>query len=83
MVPGKATCPSSWTQEYNGYLMAERYNHHRSTYECVDQNPETVPGGAGDENGALFYHVEATCTGLQDLSSLKDLDFWVLCCKFT
>ena len=23
MIPAKPTCPSSWTQEYNGYLMAE------------------------------------------------------------
>ena len=64
MIPGKTSCPSSWTQEYNGYLMTEHYTHHRSMYECVDRNPETVPGGAGSQNGALFYHVEATCTGI-------------------
>ena len=64
MVPGKTTCPSSWTQEYNGYLMAAHYTHYRSMYECIDRNPETVPGGTGDQNGALFYHVEATCTGI-------------------
>ena len=63
-IPAKTTCPSSWTQEYNGYLMAAHYTHYRSTYECVDRNPETVPGGTGDQNGALFYHVEATCTGI-------------------
>ena len=64
MIPGKPTCPSSWTQEYNGYLMAERYNNHRSMHECVDQNPETVPGGAGSQAGSVFHHVEATCTGI-------------------
>ena len=64
MIPGKTSCPSSWTQEYNGYLMTERYTHHRSMYECIDQNPESVPGGAGDQPGALFYHVEATCSGI-------------------
>ena len=64
MIPGKTTCPSSWTQEYNGYLMAERYNHHRGMYECVDQHPDTVPGGAGGQGGATFYHVEAHCTGI-------------------
>ena len=64
MIPGKTSCPSSWTQEYNGYLMTERYTHHRSTYECIDQNPESVPGGGGDQNIDLFYHVEATCTGI-------------------
>ena len=62
MIPAKTTCPSSWTQEYNGYLMAERYNHYRSTYECVDQNPESVPGSAGYQAGALIYHVQVTCS---------------------
>ena len=64
MIPGKTSCPSSWTQEYNGYLMTELYSHHRSTYECIDQNPESVPGGTGNQDGALFYFVEATCTGI-------------------
>ena len=63
-IPGKTTCPSSWTQEYNGYLMAAYHSHPRSMFECIDQKPETVPGGAGNENGALFYHIEATCTGI-------------------
>ena len=58
MVPGKYSCPPRWTREYYGYLMSERYNHYRSTYECVDAEPEGVPGGGDNENGALFYHVE-------------------------
>ena len=36
MIPARLTCPSSWTREYYGYLMAERYDHHRKTFECVD-----------------------------------------------
>ena len=44
--------------------MAERHNHARSTYECVDSSPESVPGSTGDTNGALFFHTEATCNGL-------------------
>ena len=50
--------------QYNGYLMTEYYNHNRATFECVDQDPERIPGSAGNENGALFYRTEATCTGL-------------------
>ena len=61
MIPAKTTCPSSWTQEYNGYLMSER---HRSMFECVDGNPETVSGGSGSQDGVLFHHVEATCHGI-------------------
>ena len=65
MIPAKTTCPSSsWTQEYNGYLMSAQHGHYRSMHECVDQNPESVPGGAADQSGALFFHVEATCHGI-------------------
>ena len=66
MIPTKITCPSSWTEEYEGYLMADRYDHKRNVvYECVDKNAETVPGSSANTDGALFYHVIATCgTGL-------------------
>ena len=63
-VPARDDCPSGWTLEYKGYLMAERFNHHRITYECVDKDPESIPGSAANTDGALFYHVEATCSGL-------------------
>ena len=64
MIPGKTVCPSSWIREYYGYLMAERYSHHRSTFECIDHSPEPIPGRASNTNGALFYHVEARCAGI-------------------
>ena len=45
--------------------MTERYTHARNAvYECVDKNAETVPGSSTNINGALFYHVIGTCTGL-------------------
>ena len=61
MIPAQLTCPSSWTREYYGYLMAELYNHHRSTFECVDISPQSVPGTIADTEGALFYHTEVNC----------------------
>ena len=65
MIPAKITCPSSWTQEYVGYLMTDHSNHKRNAvYECVDKDAESVPGSASDINGALFYHAVAKCTGL-------------------
>ena len=65
MIPARTSCPSSWTREYYGYLMTERPRHsYRSLFECVDIYPESVAGSIGNENGALFYHVETTCTGL-------------------
>ena len=53
MIPAKTTCPSSWTREYYGYLMAEGYNNRRSTYECVDKDQNSIPGSHGDTNGAI------------------------------
>ena len=66
MIPAKTRCPSTWTLEYSGYLMSEGKwsNHGRTMYECVDKNPDSVPGSASDTNGALFYHVEASCNGM-------------------
>ncbi len=66
MIPAKISCPSGWTTEYKGFLMAERFNHKRNAaYVCVDEEAKSLPGGKGNTNGALFYHVVATCgTGL-------------------
>ena len=66
MIPARITCPPSWTQEYIGYLMAAYESHKKNTvYECVDKDAEAVRGSLADTNGALFYHVVATCnTGL-------------------
>ena len=63
MIPAQYTCscPSSWTREYYGYLMAERSSHHRSTFECVDRYPQSVPGSIANTDGALFYHTEVRC----------------------
>ena len=73
MIPAKTQCPSTWALEYSGYLMSTntgndhyRWNshHYRTMFECVDKNPDSVQGSASDVNGAVFYHVEASCTGM-------------------
>ena len=66
MIPAKTRCPSTWTLEYSGYLMSERglSDRQRTMYECVDKNPDSVPGSVSNANGALFYHVEASCNGM-------------------
>ena len=64
MLPARDECPTTWTLEYSGYLMTERNIHHRNSFECVDKDPESIPGSAGNTDGALFYHVESTCNGL-------------------
>ena len=62
MIPGKTTCPPTWTREYYGYIMTEYYGNKRSSmYECVDKAMESLPGSSPRTLGALFYHVEAVC----------------------
>ena len=62
MIPGKNTCPPSWSREYHGYLMTAHHGHKRTEYICVDRHPDVVRGEARGTEGALLYFVEATCT---------------------
>jgi len=65
MIPATYQCPSGWTREYYGYLMAERHDHrHSSAYICVDRSVETVPRSSANHNGALLYPVEGQCGSL-------------------
>ena len=64
MIPGQYTCPSGWRREYYGYLVSAHHGHHRSMYECMDKSPQALPGGHANQDGALFYHVEARCGSL-------------------
>ena len=61
MIPARITCPSSWTREYYGYLMAERSTFYRTMFECVDHSPQSVPGSTANTDGVLFYHTEVKC----------------------
>ena len=66
MIPAKTTCPQSWTREYYGYLMSAlkgtSSNPHYRT--MVDKDPDSIPGSGANTDGALFYHVEASCNGM-------------------
>ena len=64
MIPVRNVCPAGWTREYKGYLMADHYNHHRTMYTCMDENPDYTRGTHADLNGALFYFVEGVCGSL-------------------
>jgi len=65
MIPAKTRCPSTWTLEYSGYFMSGNKGHpHATMYECVDKNPDSIPGTASYTNPALFYLVEANCNGM-------------------
>ena len=62
MIPGRYTCPDTWTVEYSGWLMTARSTHHRAMFMCMDKTPEAVAGRAANNDGALLYHVEADCS---------------------
>ncbi|KAJ8317923.1 hypothetical protein KUTeg_003014 [Tegillarca granosa] len=65
MVPARNVCYPGWTLEYQGYLMAGGYGHKASSmYVCVDEAPEVTESGFRDEDGKLFYTVEAKCGSL-------------------
>ena len=64
MIPAKTQCPTHWTLEYIGYLMTAKYNQHRTMYECVDKDPELVPGLHVIDPRGLFYPVEPSCISL-------------------
>ena len=64
MVPARNVCPAQWTLEYSGYLMSNAIQYERTMFECVDKDPESVPGSSGGIDGALFYNVEAKCHGI-------------------
>jgi hypothetical protein len=66
-IPAKISCPSSWTREYYGYLMAGISTHdtHRGKAPvCVDANSESIPGSAGYSSISLLCFLETTCTGI-------------------
>ncbi|XP_062577212.1 short-chain collagen C4-like [Saccostrea cucullata] len=66
VIPARTSCFGGWRKEYSGYLMTGRYLHPAaSTYSCVDQHPQAVFGGRQNNNGYLFYLVEARCGSLK------------------
>ena len=52
--------PHVLTREYYGYLMAEHSTgSYQTMYACINKDMETIPGNAGNTNGAHLYHVDA------------------------
>ena len=66
MVPAKYTCPTGWTKEYQGYLMAEfsGNDHRRSQFTCVDSELKPANVSTVNHDGLLFYFVEGRCGSL-------------------
>ena len=78
MIPARKECPDEWTREYHGYLVTNADVYSRTTFECMDEAPEVLEGTGRDENGALFYVVEADCS--HSLPCPNYVNGWALTC---
>ena len=65
-IPGRISCPPSWTREYYGYLMAEgRYTNYQSRVPlCVDVNAQSVDGSSRENGNSKLYFIETRCRGI-------------------
>ncbi|XP_013786519.1 uncharacterized protein LOC106470507 [Limulus polyphemus] len=61
MIPAWQECPTGWTFEYKGYLMASHYKQHRSNFVCVNDTPESKESGENTSGGSYLYPVEGIC----------------------
>ena len=60
MIPSHYVCPDGWRMEYNGFIMAGRYNHAGSSmYTCIDKAVEQISGSGGDHGGHQMYTIYA------------------------
>ena len=44
--------------------MSDYKGNPRSSFVCVDEEMEVLPGSFANTNGGMFLHVEANCNGL-------------------
>ena len=63
MIPSSTLCPSGWNKEYDGYLVASRWNFHRTNYVCLDGKPESLPGDEAEAQISYFFPVEIVNPG--------------------
>lgn len=62
MIPALLSCPTGWTSEYSGYLMSAYHNSNSgATFECVDGQPEAIPGSGSNVHSGAFMHIEFHC----------------------
>ena len=65
MIPARIHCPSGWTREYQGYLMATQQYMKRTEYICVDHKPDISKGAGQWNKGGLLHFVETSCGVLE------------------
>lgn len=61
MVPARTECYNGWNKQYWGYLMSSNSAHNKSMdIVCMDASPDVISESEENNNGALFYFVEAS-----------------------
>lgn len=84
MIPARRECPAGWRREYWGYLFSQHSSHTKGTHTCIDEAPETVPGGSAGASVHLLYPVEARCPGLRCPPYIDGAEVMcVVCTKWT
>ncbi|XP_035695695.1 short-chain collagen C4-like [Branchiostoma floridae] len=82
-VPARNVCPSGWTLEYKGFLLAA-YQHSssydRSQYICVDELFETVPSTGSSVYAAQLFPAEGKCTSGGGLPCSPYIEGYELTC---
>ena len=63
MIPGRRTCPDTWTVEYEGLIMASQSAHRKGEFICVSLGME-ASGSPSNHNGGLLYVTEVQCGSL-------------------
>ena len=63
MIPATINCPSGWTREYYGYLMASHGHENTGSFICMDRSAQEIQGSAGNTPEAHdLWNVEAYCS---------------------
>ena len=81
MIPGRNDCPTNWTVEYKGYLMANRYDYYKINWVCVDENPESL--GYSSSSQGRWYPTETECGRISCQNGVKGSYYqdWELACS--
>ena len=63
MQPGNNACPSGFSSEYQGYLMASHAGAKRSEYVCVDEGMVPASSAVSSPAGTFLSPTERECGG--------------------
>jgi len=64
IVSGRPDCPNDMHLEYNGFLVSDHHGYQKSEFLCLDSVPDVREGGQANNDGGLFYPVQASCGAL-------------------